>query len=506
MGKGILNKKNILRYFTKDIISLSIIFALTFIVCSNIFSVPLLYDDIDFLINWKAIRSFTYVPDMLLGATPDGHAGVYRPIRGILYIVGYHLFGFHLFFYHLLELAIYFLCIYLVYLITKQLSKNHLVVFFTTLTFALLPIHIDNTANLTAAFDTAGVVFFFLAFYLFQLFLHSKCKNKRYFYVSLLSALIAGFTYEITLILPLLILLYAYYKKQKMPWHIAAPYFIPVVLYIFVRFILFHVNTRGTILDNLPVKTGLAIKNMITFFILSIFPLPHVEANASNTFGFLLMSKVKEPAVAAINTFNGYFYASLVILITMASLSWYRFTKRSLTAFGILWFFISYIPAFAISVQSSSIFFTQVLWSRYMFIGTYGLSLSIGAWAAYGMQAKPRNAILQYFKTVGVISFCALLFFYGYVYHYNISKWRDFKPELIRTIKQNKESEYTHNDLGVVFASMEKYDQAIMEFKKSLSINPKYSRARQNLDKLCNTLKEHRHILLQTQSCSKQVH
>src|SRR5438876_4576924 len=157
---------------------IAFILTLTFLVNLNLFSVPFIYDDYDFLFNWQNIHNLENIPSLLLGDTPPGHEGVYRPLRSIFYMLSLQVFGHNLFFYHIQELIVYSLCVMFVYLITQKMLKNKLLPFLTALFFAILSIHIDNIANLTASFDTIGVVFFFLSFYLFQLYCDAPQIHK----------------------------------------------------------------------------------------------------------------------------------------------------------------------------------------------------------------------------------------------------------------------------------------------------------------------------------------
>ena len=229
---------NTYRNFLKNTkLQLLVILLLTGLSYSNIFQNEFIWDDPGFIKQWETIRSFKNIPKLLQGDTPLDHASVYRPVRGIFYTISYHLWGQeNPLGYHIQSLLIYFGIIILVYLITQmvigswllvhrkkqstnyQLPTTNQIPFITALLFALHPIHVEAISFITASFDTIGILFFFLAFYLYIKF--QQQKRILFYLLSLLSSLLAFFTYEMTLVLPLGLMLYDFcfnFKLLKFP-------------------------------------------------------------------------------------------------------------------------------------------------------------------------------------------------------------------------------------------------------------------------------------------------
>src|SRR5437762_1877699 len=94
---------------------------------------------------------------------------------------------------------------YLIYLVTKQITKNILMSFLTALIFGLHPVHTEAITFMTSSFDSIASSIFLLSFYLYLRANDSKLHQLRLLIISSLLAVFAFFSYEMTLTLPLVI-------------------------------------------------------------------------------------------------------------------------------------------------------------------------------------------------------------------------------------------------------------------------------------------------------------
>lgn len=456
----------------------------TFLIFSNLFSVTFLYDDYDFLFTWKQIQDFSHIPLLLLGNVPLHHEGIYRPLRSIFYVLSYHFYRHTIIFYHLQELVVYGACIVLIYFITQRLVKNHIISAATTVIFAIHPMHVDNVANLTGNFDTIGIVCLLLAFYSFQIFVDTK--HSRYFVFSIIFSVLAFFTYEITLVLPFLILVYLYYTNQKRSWHYCLAYICVLALYLLVRIFLLHIDTRGDIVSNLPEKFIVTIENMYAYLLTTFLPLPISPPSLSSATGLLAFSEAPEvlPSVSQ-QVSSLTFIFPLLSLLLLLFIILRNFLKRSFFAFCFMWFFVSLLPIIAIGLQYSQ---TQLFWNRYAFIASYGICLLLGKLLYNILKSVPKTSLGLYLKSVAIAIFIVLFIYYTAMTYYNISQWRDQRPMLLEQIMKNKNGAQKYNDLGVIAASYQKYAEAIKDFHKSLQLAPHNVRTEKNLTTICHII------------------
>jgi protein O-mannosyl-transferase len=212
-------------------IYLSILLFLTVLVYLNIFENEFTWDDKSFIVEWQEIKSFENFGKFLQGIVPVGHSGVYRPVRTIFYAISYGIWGLNPFGYHLQSLLIHLSATILIFYISCHIVKNNKIAFLASLIFGVHPIHTESITVMTSSFDTLGIVFFLASFYTYILYE----DNKNILIISLFFAALAFFTYELTLTLPLLFILYDFcirknLKKKPYLW-----YFSILIFYFIVR-------------------------------------------------------------------------------------------------------------------------------------------------------------------------------------------------------------------------------------------------------------------------------
>ena len=467
----------------KNTVAITTLLLVTFLVYLPLFNIPFLFDDFDFLFTWKSIHDLNHIPNLLLGETPLHHEGVFRPIRSLIYVASYHLFHHNIFLYHIQALLIYGGLVSLVYMITVELTQKRLLSFLNALIFAIMPIHIDNVANLTGSFDTAGVLFALCSFFLFQNYLRRGHTNL--FATSLIFSALAYLTYEITLILPLLFLLYALFKKLTLSKPVLFLSFLLPALYLFTRAYLVTIPWRGSLLDNLGDKLSYFLTGTATYFLTSLLPAPASPPDFASFKGLLLFADSTEAVTVSQNSpILGTIALVLILLFIGVKL----FAKNSLAGFGVLWFFVSLVATLPIALQSSDAYGTHILWGRYAILATFGISLLLSMMLHRLITMKPHSPLISYFRLFGTISAASLLASYVIVTSYNLSLWRDPRPQLLKQVQVQPENASKHNDLGVLEESYGRYGNAVVEFKKALKLDPSHKRAKQNLAKLCREI------------------
>ena len=180
------------------------------VVYANTFFNKFVWDDKYFIVENLEIRDLSNIPNFFT----RGIMGVYRPIRTIFYALSYQVWGLNPPGYHLNALFVHILATILIYFIVDSILKKRIVSVVTTLLFATHPIHTESITFITTSFDEIGVVFFLTSFYLY-IKTHEQQKNNWFYVSSVIFFILAAFTYEITLVLPFMIILYEFCFFQK---------------------------------------------------------------------------------------------------------------------------------------------------------------------------------------------------------------------------------------------------------------------------------------------------
>ncbi|MFC1704798.1 tetratricopeptide repeat protein [Nanoarchaeota archaeon] len=448
------------------------IILLTSLVYSNIFQNDFVWDDFDFIVNWEETRSLKNMPLFLKGAVPTNHEGVYRPLRGVFYALSYQLWGLNQVGYHLQSILIHLTCTLLVYLITLQITKKNIIAFMCSLVFGVHPIHIEAVTFMTSTFDTIGIIFFLASFYLY--IKSDFAKNKSIQFASLLFALLAFFTYELTLTLPLLLVLYDFCFKrinkknaiERIKLYI--PYFIAIIIYFSIRVSIVHTSMRGDYLaGSFYITMLLMTKAFLKYISLVAFPVglsvDHTISKGISSFRIYAPTEV----LLSQSIFNPDILFSIAVLICLLVVAVKSFKKYPIISFCIGWFFIALGPVSNIIPQY------MLLAEKYLYIPSFGFCLLFSSIIYYIYNIRMDNKkMMKYVRIASVVLFAFTVLSYSAL---TVSRNNDWENEFVlwsRAVETSPESISSHNNLGLIYHDNGKINLAIEEYMKIIELNP----------------------------------
>ncbi|MFA5933338.1 MAG: tetratricopeptide repeat protein [Microgenomates group bacterium] len=501
---------NILSFLNKKIVHIIVLLLIVAAAYVNIFQNDFAFDDPTFITGWKDIQTTTEIPYLLKGSLPLGHTGLYRPLRSMFYVLSYHLWGENTFGYHLQSLFIIISLTLLTYLIVSNLTKKHFTAMVAAMLFGLHPIHTESITFMTASFDAIGTVFFFLSFYLYIKYRNNS--ERVLFLLSILTATIAFFTYEVTLTLPLLLFLYdslflkkSFQFKSKIMLSQISPY-IPyltiLAFYLYTRMFYLQIVERGAYLLGSPFITFLVQVQAITLYIRLLFLPVNLTVNHLIAPGIVAFTwaEISEKALRAQSLFSIEVLTSIILIISIFTIAIVCFRTRSWVTFCIFWFFISLAPVLNIIPQGA------VMTERYLLIPSFGFCTLIAVIIGNVYKLKAKNLNYKYL----IITFLIITsgFFFIQTVYRN-SEWRSSitlwesanrlnsnsyinvtnlavgyaianNPQKALNLFQKAENiasnnYHTHQNLGVQYFKMKKYDLAIEEYYKTIQLEPKLS-------------------------------
>ena len=506
-------------------IQLAIVVALTFLAYFNIFRNEFVWDDKDFIQQWPAIQSWSNVPQLLQGELPGRHGGVFRPVRSIIYVAAYSMLQQNVFGYHVLSLMVHLLATVLVYLITVKITKKSLLAFFTALLFGLQPVHTEAVTYITTNFDLWGIVFLLASLYWYLLHLET---GKKYWYVaSLLFSGLAVFTYEIALVLPLILLAYEVILRRssknrhselvsesptrifaqkrnpeisadpetssgrpgrfgmtgryfesfldnlgKIPWarifKTLFPYFLLSASYFVIKIFVAHVTARPA-----PLLGG-----NITSHILTIVKI--LAKYVTTT--VLPMNLTTYPQVGVATSFSDgslVLSAAVVTVVVVGAVVSLR-KKNAIVLWAVAIFFISLLPV--MQMVPSKI----VMAERYLYLASFGFCLILG-WILYAMVSSQQR-VKVYFGYL----FLAVIVS-GYIFT-TVTRNQDWRSEAVlwaKTVAQAPQDARAQHNFGAVLSQRGDYRQAIMVFQKAVTLDPGYVEAYNSLGMVFEASEQH---------------
>lgn len=457
---------------------LILVLVITGLAYSNILQNDFVWDDFYFIKSWPVVRDLTVNwVDLWLGKLPVGEGYLYRPVRGLWQGLGIWLWGEQPVGYHLTAIGIQVLATYLVYLIIKQITHQSRAALIGSLIFGVHPVHVEQITWITSTFDTIGSVWFMAAFY-WYLKADSEIaaiRKKRLRTGSIIAAGLATFTYELTLVLPLLIVWYELVlNRKKHGWmslvKISGWYWFWFVTYWGLRWIVLPgTDPVEQILNNRMATFGVMVAGLVKYLQLLIWPENltinhHLFGNvtafyhldASNQQGYLFPGLLTPPILTR-------FIGLLVIWwLTIKSIK-----KYPMAGLGLGWIFISLIPVLQFIPQK------MIFAEKYLYIASTGYSLLVGLLANqlifWLTNLRVRRNIATGLIATGVIIYSGCL--WNTTYNYN-RIWKNNLTLWSHAHQQTPTSAYINNNLAGSYFLDKQYEEAVKKYEAAIDLIP----------------------------------
>src|SRR3989344_2219683 len=451
--------------------SLGIILALTILAYSNIFTNQFVWDDPDFYKNWALLYRFDSIGTLLQGTLPVQHAGVYRPLRSAVQLVLFQLFGgTNLIGYHTVSLLIHLSSVVAVYLIIGQLTKRRVAATVGALLFGLHPIHIEAISYITTSIDVIGVMLLLWSVYAYLRW-RDPPADRRWQWLSVLLGWLAFFTYEMTIVLPLLLLLIEW---QRSEWSVSAaekkikihwPYWLGVITILTARSLI-GVGQRALTPDpsqsSLPIRLMTMGKSIVKHLYLLFMPF---DLNVFHKIN--LTTTLAEPrALMAWISVIGLFVLTIVYI-----------KKLRLVGFGLLWFFIALLPG-------SNVIPTGIIMAeKDTYLDSGGVYSNLGF--SYYYQKDYQRALELFEKAKELEPQLPLIYHnLGNVYdelgQYDLAIENFQKALELRDFGEYYNYAETYNNMAIVYQNQNDFARAVENFQKAIEIDPTYFRAYSN--------------------------
>ena len=202
------------------------------------------HDDF-FLIKISNIDTITeFINFFNLKRGPEG-LGVYRPLTTqVFYFLGHALFDKSAMGLHIISFLAFFLTIILVYKLVCRLTNNKDIAAISAFLYAVSSTHFGHLYYLATFQELGLAVFYFMSSIFFIDYL--KSRNRKYYFLSFISFLLALVSKETALVIPFTHLLIFFFLKFKKESNsklrnvilLLAPYFLIIITYFYFR--IFH--------------------------------------------------------------------------------------------------------------------------------------------------------------------------------------------------------------------------------------------------------------------------
>jgi len=545
MDRTILTKDRVV--FFRFLLFISIVI---FIIYSHAFTNGFIWDDTFLIIKNGFIRDLSFLDEAFttdLFAYTGLRSNFYRPIQTLSYMFDYSIWGLKPLGYHLGNILIHLLNVGLVFFLSKAISKNNRSSIIAALLFAIHPVHTEAVSYVSGRADLLVSAFLLAGLLLYIKSSHLGNKQKNvYLLVSAVFFLFALLSKEIALIFPLILLFYDRcfnydnaMRKARVVCFRYLPFLLVVIIYFLLRNYAFHeyIAHSAEIKITLYERLLTIPKIILEYLKILILPLDlhmdrYVEPENS-----LLSLKFFIPGVIVVMLFSLFFTLKEKYRDVFFAAGWFLiFLLPSLNLIKINaaiaehWLYLPSIGFFLIVAMAMSAmlrfshngakaatiilllvicgfwgyktFERDAQWGRPEFFFKKIIKDS-GEWQ---VDRPYLNLALLYYgrqeyvlalgyveKTleinpVNVKALVLLGGLYG-VKGENIQAIEQFK-KAVALDERNPEAYY---NLGIVYAKMDKLDEAIVLWKKTLELNPYHEAAPRSIYKAIKILRKRSH-------------
>jgi tetratricopeptide (TPR) repeat protein len=420
------------------------------------------YDDIPQVVNNPWIRDLGHIPAIFTlnaWAFSGVETNYYRPLMHIIYLVTYQVMGLKPWGFHLVNILVHATNSGLVFCITRRLLMKSepsgtatapFLPFLAALLFAAHPVHTEVVTWVGGVTDVSFSFFSLVSFYFFIRSDECNSLMSAPFISAVVSYFLATLCKEPAVTFPLLLIAYDYSfngSRYSLPRYLKRyiPFLAAALIYLILR--ISALGAMAPLQKHADLSMAQAAINVFPLFAsyLGALLIP-VNLNAWHVFHPL--SSLFEPrGLVSICVTLGFIAA--VILSAK---------KRKPLFFSLLFIIIPLLPSLYLPALGENPFA-----ERYLYFPSVGFVLLL-PFLAGGLSPNAKKAACY-------LCF-VLIFLYANGTILRNPVWKDDYTFWKDVVKKSPEGAVPHYNLGAALAARGRYDEAIDEYKRAISLKP----------------------------------
>jgi protein O-mannosyl-transferase len=459
---------------TFEILMLSCLAGLVFLIYSNSLESPFIYDDLSNIQDNPNIRLTKITLEDIKRAGFEGRFSN-RPIALISFALNYYFHRYEVTGYHLINILIHIITGLLLYIFVKttlnlpsfpsRYKTSRWIPFITVLIWLVHPLNTQSVTYIVQRMNSMAAMFYILSFLLYVKgrLAEGKMKKQLLFSACILAGALSLGSKEIAATLPFFIFLYEWYFLQGLSrtWlkrhisHIAAV----LILVIIGVFIYLGAHPLEKILAgyegyDFTLGQRLLTEFRVVIFYLSLLLFPH-PSRLNLDHDFSISHSLTDPITTLF---------SIGAIVGLIGFSIWAAKKDRLFSFGILWFLGNLLI-------ESSVLPLEIIYEHRTYLPSMFLFL-MAVLLAYRFRLP---------KNLGIVVSCAVVISFSVWTYERNETWRDEVTFWRDSVKKSPNKARPNLSLGFALQGRGKIDEAIKYYIEALRIKPDYAKGHNNL-------------------------
>ena len=487
-----------------------ILFAgLAFLIYSNTFDAPFVFDDHLHIPDNRHIRLTELNFEDIIAAGVKSHAK-HRPVANISFALNYYFHQYDVAGYHLTNIFIHILTAVFVWLLVKntlltpslrsKYKRAGPIAFFTALLWLAHPLQTQSVTYIVQRMNSLAAMFYVLSLLLYikgRLAGQDAKKTWPWYLGCVIAGLLALGSKQIAATLPLFIFLYEWYffqdlsrnwLRRRLPYFMAIVFICVLVGLVYLGPNPFEKLTRSYAQRHFTMAERLLTQFRIVIFYISLLFYPN-PARLNLDHDFAISHSLIDPPTTLL---------CLALILALIAMAVWSAKKERLLSFCILWFFGNL-------VIESSIIGLELVFEHRLYLPSVFVSLAIVTlvWR-YIKQAWARVTVV----CIVLLLLCNWTYERNKIYGDAVTLWQDcaakspWKPRpysnlatalkdsgrpaeaveyFNKSLELEPDSAEVHSNLGNALSKLSQTDEAIEHYKKALNLKPNFSDAHYNL-------------------------
>lgn len=421
-------------------------------------------DDFHFIVNNPSIRSIENIPSYFvslpMGSSVRENQVVYRPVVTASYAVNYYLGGLGPFGYHVFNLIVHLLNIVMVCLIVRFMTAEEYLALGSALLFAVHPLNSELINFINTRSSSMSTLFCLVSFFLYIKATAGESGKRGLVFLwgSVAAFTAALFTKELSIMLPLVIVIYdllfrryGLVERMKEAFKRYTPYFVSGIGYMALRSAL--LKSEGLTAKSHHLYDNIYVPVQILTFNLKLLIYP----KGLSVFYFDFNPAAYLGLASAL---------SLVIVVCWLLLP--LVIRNRVFTFFVFWMFIMWLPTTAFEMKST----IAMIVDHRLYIAAPGFSFCLAV-IIYRLCSLARRVFkgLEVKKAyaAGVFAVAAV---FTFIHIGRNSVWKDSVSIAGELVEKYPGQSGAHTFLAEEYARKGMVDKAAAEYMKSYEIDP----------------------------------